>query len=105
MTSNEDMDHYLEENLDNLGNEITVVTVFDVEDVRKDVEKEKVLKNKEGEINNLTRQVESLKEEKSLSVKEHIEEVEKRKETERKLSDELNSKKLETEKVKKTQSR
>ena len=99
MTSDEDIDHYIEENLDNLESEIPMITVSDVGDGRKDIEKEKVIKTKDEEINNLTKEVESLKEEKSLSVKERIAEVEKLKETDQKLSEELNNKQRETEKV------
>ena len=80
MTSDVEMDQYIEDNLENFEPVIPVITVSNESDVRNISDEGNTLNDKEAEIDVLTKEVESLKVEKSLSVKERIAEVEKLKE-------------------------
>ena len=82
MTSDKEMDHYVKENWENIENDVPVINVSDTDGNRiHGATADATLKDKDLEINKLTKEVETLKEEKLLSVKERVAEVEKMKDT------------------------
>ena len=73
MTSDEEMDRYVEENWENIENDVPAINVSDTDGTRNHgATADATLKDKELEINKLTKEVETLKEEKLLSVKERV---------------------------------
>ena len=101
MTSPEEMDRYIEENLENTDFSIVPEVVVSSEDNTKEVtETEKAaLKEKEEVIIDLSKEVKALREEKNLTVKERIAEAEKFKESDKEHYKELREKAKETETV------
>ena len=72
MTSDADMDQYIEENLENFEPVIPVITVSNENDVRNISDEGNTLNDKEAEINVNTKKVESLKVEKVYPLKKEL---------------------------------
>ena len=93
MTSDEEIDRYVEENWENIENDVPVINVSDTDGNRNHgATADAALKDKDLEINKLTKEVETLKEEKLLSVKERVAEVEKMKDTKEKETENVKKK-------------